>query len=271
MDLIPKRKTWLALWPVIFYLATSGCKPFKNNLFPEPTFKENDGDGPTVAILSFQDLNPKDFKSLPDKGIREIHLQGSTFNMTDLVTWKGLPRVEELYLSGTILNDADLAKLPDMTDLRKLDLSHTKVTGLSLGQLGQFRNLSELGLAFTDLSNMPNSELGNLKGVKALDLEATGITDSHLEYLPDLPKLEWLWVSGNRISDDGLDNYISKMPKLKGLYISGTQISDKGLPYLKRLKNLETLWIINRKFANVPKEIFVHYVPHGCNVTYKRR
>jgi hypothetical protein len=69
----------------------------------------------------------------------------------------------------------------------------------------------------------------------------TGISDKDLRHLAPLgPKLEVLSLSGNNITDHGVQ-VLDKFPKLRRLRLDATQITDKGLTHVGKLKHLEML------------------------------
>jgi Leucine rich repeat/Leucine Rich repeat len=55
-----------------------------------------------------------------------------------------------------------------------------------------------------------------------------------------LDRLEWLWVGGSGVSDDGL-SHLKGLTNLEVLDLSGTNVTDDGLKHLRGLSRLKTL------------------------------
>jgi serine/threonine protein kinase/Leucine-rich repeat (LRR) protein len=98
---------------------------------------------------------------------------------------------------------------------------------------------------------IPDAELAKLKDLKSLrilNLPRSGITDTGLAYLTGLVNLRYLDLSaprapGSGISDRGLEQVVKGMSELTYLALMGTQVSGAGLAHLRRLTNLEVLWL----------------------------
>ena len=66
----------------------------------------------------------------------------------------------------------------------------------------------------------------------------SGLKDSCLVPLQGLTQLENLTLSGNRITDKGLE-LIAHLPNLETLDLDATDVSDAGIASLQSMKNLK--------------------------------
>jgi len=100
-------------------------------------------------------------------------------------------RVVELRLENKQLDDAAFENLSKLTALQTLSLYGSAVTDARLEELETIGQLQALGLG------------------------ATAITDEGLSHLPHLPRLRWLWLSGNRnITWKGVRDLKKALPDL---------------------------------------------------------
>ncbi len=71
-------------------------------------------------------------------------------------------------------------------------------------------------------------------------VDSVTVTDTDLEYLKELPDLEFLNLSSTDVSDAGL-KHLKGLTRLHLLGLFGTDVSDAGLEHLKGLTSLESL------------------------------
>lgn len=130
--------------------------------------------------------------NLGPSGDGPTHL-GPGLSDESLRVLKALPRLESLSLQGHRFTDGGFAHLGEMTGLKSLvaDSGITPITDAALVHLKRLKKLEVLGL------------------------QATGITDAGLEELTGLTSLKELWVSGSRVTPEGIERLEARMPKLK--------------------------------------------------------
>lgn len=107
----------------------------------------------------------------------------------------------------------------------------------------QFRGFNADGASPAERSEIGDRELvpiALLPELRWLALSGTHVTDSGIEMLAAVPRLERLWLSQTPISDQALVS-LSKCNTLMHLDIAGTYTSDRGLEFLLQLPQLRSL------------------------------
>ena len=67
-------------------------------------------------------------------------------------------------------------------------------------------------------------EIGTFMNLVSLDLSYTGITDNDLQELRDLQQLQYISLTGNKITNAGLE-YLTELKSLETIHISDTDIT----------------------------------------------
>ena len=122
-----------------------------------------------------------------------------------------------------------------------------------LAPLLRLRHLQKLSLNGVDGPTDNDLDvLANLVELEDLDLDRTvrerggpgyrgvPLTDRVLDHIQGLPRLKFLVLSANRITDEGLAK-LANLKALESLDLDGTLVTDAGLDRLVRLKSLKTL------------------------------
>jgi beta-lactamase regulating signal transducer with metallopeptidase domain len=94
-----------------------------------------------------------------------------------------------------------------------------------------------------DSTKVTDTGLEHLRGLtklQTLNLTRTKVTDAGLEHLKGLTKLQSLNLWNTEVTDAGLE-HLEGLTKLRNLDLSGTKVSDAGLVHLKGLSNLQSL------------------------------
>jgi hypothetical protein len=129
---------------------------------------------PKIANIS-QDLNlVLSFCPITNEGLSSI---------------EGKHNIRCLALTQTGFTDDGIKYLRGM-DLQSLDLSSTKITDAGLAELGEF----------------------NFPRLKELALERTPVTDAGLMHLASFKGLEWVSISGTKVTKDGIRHLKAKLP-----------------------------------------------------------
>jgi hypothetical protein len=131
--------------------------------------------------------------------------------------------------------DSAIPTLSSLLNLETLNLSGCPVSEQSLQALAQLTDLKELDLSrlFRHQGVVPSAS--PLQGPSELRL-----SDACLLPLVNLPRLRKLYLSGNRITDKGLEQ-IGLMAGLDDLDLSATNVTDHGLVHLQSLSRLKSL------------------------------
>jgi Leucine Rich repeat len=148
-------------------------------------------------------------------GVTSVQFKGDPF----LVTFTGSP-------SQPHRHDPDLITLSKLRHLQSLKLEECDVSEVGLSALSALHELKDLSLM----------RLHQFRYGSAL----SGLKDSCLVPLQGLTELENLSLSGNRITDKGLE-LIAHLPNLSTLDLDATDVTDAGIGSLQSMKNLKAV------------------------------
>ena len=160
------------------------------------------------GLVKLQKLSQLKFLSLMD-----THFQGNGFQYL-----KNCKQLQTLLLSGSGVSDDVLAYVAQLPTLRRLILWYTEVADPGIAYLRKHPSLMAIDLSGADY-----------------------LTNRGIEYLTEIPHLQYLRFSSSSLLDDGCANSFAKMKNLKSLYLEGVRISDAAVPQLKKMTNLEVL------------------------------
>jgi hypothetical protein len=110
----------------------------------------------------------------------------------------------------------------DLPSLSALSISGTRVNTIALESIGDLRNITFLSLANTSVDDGIGEQLAKLSKLRILSLRNTAVTGRVLSQLP---------------------------PELFDLNLTGTNIGDNDAHYFFRIKNLDTLVILNPRLG----------------------
>jgi hypothetical protein len=85
-------------------------------------------------------------------------------------------------------------------------------------------------------------EVGHLTRVEVLYANSPSVSDAGLAHLAGLRNLSTLDLAGTNVTDAGLA-HLKGLTHLKRLYLRGTHVTDAGLVHLKGLTNLSSLYV----------------------------
>jgi len=155
------------------------------------------------------DLNSENWTT---GGVSAVEYKGGTFFI-------GTPSVVNTH-------DPDLVTLSKLLHLQSLKLEECDVSEEGLSAVSALHELSALSLVRLHQFRYG----GGFPGLK----------DSCLVPLQGLTQLEQLSLSGNRITDKGLE-LIAHLPNLSTLDLDATDVTDAGLVSLQSMKNLKSI------------------------------
>ena len=104
------------------------------------------------------------------------------------------------------------------------------------------------GLRLRPATDDDLSHLAGLTGLQYLNLTGTRITDAALEYLKGLSGLRELLLLNTNITDEGL-TYLKDLTRLQVLYLFNDRITDAGLEQLTGLSELQELSLSGTKIT----------------------
>jgi hypothetical protein len=148
-------------------------------------------------------------------GVSSVNFKGDPF----LFSFSGNP-------SAGGAHDPDLLRLLRLQHLQSLKLDECDVSEAGLAALSSLHELKDLSLM-----RMHQFRYGSA---------LSGLKDGCLVPLQGLTQLENLTLSGNRITDKGLE-LIAHLPNLTTLDLDATDVSDAGLVTLQSMKSLKAV------------------------------
>ena len=151
---------------------------------------------------------------------------------------KGGKRRDKTNRSGEVLRHLD-----GFPNLESLWLCETQATDENLRHVGRLTSLRRLLMGNApEVSDSGVEHLSELNRLEFLHLTNSGVTDASLLVLARLPKLHTLSLQLNGFTDRGLE-YVQQMPQLRKLAVGhgDGKITDAGLVHLAQLEGLEVL------------------------------
>jgi hypothetical protein len=125
--------------------------------------------------------------------------------------------------------------------------------------------VTSVSFEVTDQTDAGLEYLKDLPELEFLGLSYTRVTDAGLEHLKDLPKLRVLWISHTQVTDAGLE-HLKNLTEIENLDLSFTQVTDAGLEHLKDLPKLTVLWLIGTQVTDEGVKKLQQALPN-CKIT----
>jgi len=133
-----------------------------------------------------------------------------------------LVNLEELWLGK---NKIDSMLLPSLPALRHLSLQNNRLETWEAVFFQNLAGLTHLYLGHNNLPDLPD-EFSQLTSLVEVDLVRNAIT--RIKPLPDLRKLEELWMNDNKIDDLAQIAHLASLPALKTIYLERNPMQDLG-------------------------------------------
>lgn len=192
-----------------------------------------------TQLQSIHDLRALTIAYLPlrDDDLRQLGLIEQLFSLR----LDDQPNVSEL----------GIRHLQSLQRLESLSLGSSYFGSLigdaCLAYIGELRALRGLKLKsrYSKACKISDSGLECLNGLdrlESLTLEGHAITGQGLNHLADLPALKYLHVRGNTLTDEALRS-VSELPMLERIRVSGDHLTDAALGYLYDMPRLEVFAI----------------------------
>ncbi len=102
------------------------------------------------------------------------------------------------------------------------------------------RKMTEVDLSHSDVTDSALQNLTNLPRLETLSLWDTDITDFGISEMRDLGALHTLNLSETKVTDAGLF-YLTQFPALRTLVLCDTEVSDEAVDELSQMSRLENL------------------------------
>ena len=153
-----------------------------------------------------------------------------------------MPRLRVLSLWCHRITGSCLEPLRGSRSLEKLQVSVSPLSAAGFENIGAITNLKDLYFNQVDVSDRNLLDLRNLTGLTSLTLHRnqSKITDAGLVHLSGMTRLEWLDLTGCKITGRGLAS-LKEMKQLKRLCLGWTQVDDVGLEVIAGFPQLEIL------------------------------
>ncbi|XP_031108758.1 toll-like receptor 13 isoform X3 [Ipomoea triloba] len=200
-------------------------------------------------------------------------LQALTFDYCDLITEKGFKQISGFqkltclgFKNSTALTAEGMQCLSSLVNLVKLDLERcprihgglvhieglTRLESLTIrcckcivdSDMKSLAGLVNLKQLQTPCVNITDSGVFYLKGLRKLvllNMEGCHITAACLDYLSDLPSLQYLNLCRSSLKDAGCEKFSTALGNLEVLNIGYNDITDECLTHLQGLTKLESL------------------------------
>jgi Leucine-rich repeat (LRR) protein len=169
-------------------------------------------------------------------------------------------RITFLQISSNLMTAKSYKKIGEFTRLKELVFSDAKNFDDDCApMLRKLVDLERFAVTGDDVKDIKITgktlkEISGLKKLNEVCIESNYILDDDIEYLADLPNLVSLVVTGSGIADKGIEMLAAQNhPNLKKLDLSRTNLTDKGMDYLKKIKSLNSLYVIGTKVTEKKK------------------
>ena len=153
-----------------------------------------------------------------------------------------MPRLRVLALWCHRITGSCLRPLRGSRSLEELQFYGSPLSAAGFENIGAISNLKDLYFNQVDISDRNLWDLRNLTGLTrlTLDYSQSKITDAGLIHLSGMTRLEWLDLTGCKITGRGLAS-LQEMRQLKRLCLGWTQVDDIGLEVIAGFPKLESL------------------------------
>ncbi|HEX5106043.1 MAG TPA: SUMF1/EgtB/PvdO family nonheme iron enzyme, partial [Pirellulaceae bacterium] len=175
--------------------------------------------------------------------LRELWLGGSPITGRGLKAIARLPRLQQLDLSRcSSPGDADFAVLGDLYNLAHLQLNQTAAGDQAAAALVRLNNLHVLQIGSEQLSDSGLRQLCGIVSLRNVRIapEAANVTDAGLADLWRLVNLDSLALAAPQFTGSGLAT-LHELPKLQWLSLSGAGIADVACEHAARSESLSQL------------------------------
>jgi hypothetical protein len=162
-----------------------------------------------------------------------------------------MPRLRVLSLWCHRITGSCLKPLRGSRSLEKLQFHGSALSTAGFENIGAITNLKELYFKQVDVSDRNLLDLRNLTALTRLTLDdyRSRITDAGLGHLSGMTRLEWLDLTGCKITGKGLVA-LKEMKQLKRLCLGWTQVDDVGMEVIAGLPKLERLELHRTKVTD---------------------
>lgn len=198
-----------------------------------------------VNSIVVADLN---FTKVTDEGIANL---------------RNCHNLERLLLTGTPVDGSFLIQLDRCRNIRTMHLADTRLTDEAMKHVAKLPHLRNIMLCRSKVTNSGLANLSANQNLAQLTTNRSAITDEGLSVLSTLKHLDYLDLTGNRIGDGGVRQFLHH--PLRFLYLSGTDITDASLKEFAKITTLEDVNFSDTKVTTAGIEAFKRSLPK-CKV-----
>lgn len=142
--------------------------------------------------------------------LMETHLKDNAFPIIEQLT-----ALTSLILSDNPFGDGPMPSIAFLGALRRFEMVHTKVTDAGLKSLLLLRNLEKLDAGCNLLKNAGIRTISQIHSLIDVDVRACEFDATVLPLFFDLPKLQRLNISGNKLERLSLEAFLSQAKERK--------------------------------------------------------
>jgi Leucine-rich repeat (LRR) protein len=165
--------------------------------------------------------------------LQSLGLDDTNVTDADLEKLPVLPELRDVWLNRSLVCDDGLAHVARLPKLRKLILTGINLEGPGLAHLAKIPSLEYISLKHTRCNASCMPLIGQLTQVTSLGLDDTPVTDAGMEHIESLAaNLDTLWLTNAKISDRSA-KHLKKLVNLNRLYLSGTNLTRKSVSDLR--------------------------------------
>lgn len=188
--------------------------------------------------------------------------------------------VQQLTVGGPQVNDETISLIARLPEVEWVGLRPaSEITDEGLAHFAGMQNLEGVDLFSDRITGAGLVHLTGLRRLKSLAVSGWA-TDTSLEYVSKLKRLEYLWLhEAVEVTDEGLA-HLSKLTQLQGLRLTGrwgaagvqdsAKITDQGLEALHGLKRLAFLYLDTIDVTEAGIDKLGHILPN-CEIEWSSK
>lgn len=152
-----------------------------------------------------------------------LYLSNNEISDLDSLGKMKAPNMKNLYLDGNYISDIQV--LNDLKSLKDVSLNDNKINKLGVLQSDSIEYLTLSNNEISDISDIRSWELPNLKN---LNMSNNAIMDISPINGTNINKLEFVYISGQRITLDSVDNYYEDVLEISNpvITLDGSYLKD---------------------------------------------
>lgn len=203
---------------------------------------------------------------MPERKRRDPARPGITQGYLEQV--RGSKSLQELEFYGSPISSIGYDNIGAIPNLRELYFNQVNVCDDNLACFKNLTNLTKLTLENNSdrvqISDAGLVPLGGMTRLEWLNLTGSRVTGQGLASLKALKKLRRLYLGWTQVDDAGLE-VIASFPHLEVMELHQTKITDAGLARLKGLTNLRELSLIYTKVSEKAVDELKEAIPTLTN------